>query len=287
MSVSSWRPWARRFSLVVAAGVLSACSVVGLLYQQAPRLASTWLNDQVQLSDSQRDWLNPALDDWLDWHRQNILPTWLATGRDWAQQAQRDWTSDEVCAALQGLRDQAKATLDHSLPMWTRLALSLSPAQQRRLAEQRRESLNEFHADFIAAPPQAVLDERLTRAVDNWERLYGDLSDAQIDWLRTRLQASPWSPAQSWQRRRLRDQALLDLIAQLQAQGLNQAQAQTRLQSWLDAQWSPDDPDAQARQAAFWAHTCATVADFHRQSTPAQRQHLADTLRGYADDLDG
>ncbi len=278
-------PWPARLIGLVLVWSLSACSVLGLLYQQAPRWVGTWLNNQVQLSDAQRVWVEPALDEWLQWHRTQVLPLWVTTAQHWAQHAQRDWSADEVCAALDALRDQVKTTLDHSTPIWARLAVSLSPQQWRRLREQRAEAAQDFHDDFVAPSSERVLDERLARSVKNAERLYGKLSPAQVAWLRGQLQASPWSPRDTWVQRQARDQAMLRLISQLQAQALNPKQAQTQVQAWLDAQWSPEDAAASAQQAAFWRHSCATIAGLHRQASPQQRLQLAQQLRDYAQDF--
>lgn len=271
---------------------LGACSMLGVAYEQSPWLIERWVNNQVKLDDPQANALHADLKAELGWHRRERLPAWVSTARAIADDAPRDWSAQEVCARAEFVRQELADLLMHSTVVWARLGLQLRTPQLQALAQQRQRARQDFADDFVTAPPEDALTLRTRRAVSNWERLYGDLSDAQVAALREHLRRSPWSAAQSLQRQQQRDTALMALLQDLRdlsAQGDSDdalREANARMRQWLTTLWTPQDARQADDGAGFWQHQCAMVADMHQRMSAEQRAQLARTLREYAQDFE-
>ena len=262
---------------------LTACSVLTLFYQQAPRVITLWASQQAGLNASQVDRLQEGLEASLQWHQREVLPEWIDLARYWASQASRDWEAHGLCESTARVRGQVKRTLDHSLPAWAQMAHSLSNSQLATWAASREEAQQTFRASYIEADASQVLALRLDRAKTQWERLYGDLNESQTAALREHLRQSPWNPLVQARQRRQQEHDLLQLLRQARSKNWPTTQLQTALQTWLDALWSPPDAQQRAEQAAFWQHACHMMADMHRRTNAQQRQHLGRQLKQYAD----
>jgi len=280
----------RALALLAVTSLVTGCSVVRLGYGQGQEFTTWWLDARLGLSPEQHEALREPLRQWFDWHRRTQLPDYAALLQEAQREVLQPVSAEQVCGWVDAIEQRAGVALEQALPWLAGLALSLEPAQRERLARrfERDDAIRarSYPADDRAAW-QRALYERTLRRVENF---YGRLDDGQRERLARWLADSPADPAPSDAGRRQRQQALLDALtpprasaaAAEPAAALAQAQARLAqaLQPWLRAPAAGADSPAQ-RLRRF---QCALYARVHNDTTPAQREHAAARLRGWAAD---
>ncbi|MEY2994312.1 MAG: hypothetical protein RL357_1247 [Pseudomonadota bacterium] len=289
----SWRPWA----LVGAALLLSACGAVQLAYMNSAHLSHWWLNQRLDFSSAQSDWVKSQLDDTLTWHRRHALPGWVAAFEQWAQVVPQTTTPATMCQDIDTMKSKADEIAQRVMPMWAQVARNLSPSQLKTL-ERRIASDNEDYVDeHLQADPKKRFAARLERAVERSERLYGRITDAQNKILSDQLRQSPYSAEDAYARRQATQQRVLALIRSQQERWgrsalISEPAPPEAVQQWrtlwrdflYPAQHWPDLAVRNA-QAQVEQSTCAMLATLHNATDAEQRQHWVKVLRGIAEDL--
>jgi len=260
---------------------LAGCSMVRLGYSQLPDLGYWWMDSYLDLDEAQSVALRNDLTQLHDWHRSQELAPLAQTLAQLQAQALQDTTPAAVCQVVDDLRPSLQALADQSTPALTRLAVSLKPEQLTHLQRQLTKRQQSWRDDWLSDDPAERLAKRSKRLIDRSEMFYGRLSDTQRALLRSRVAASEFDPGLMQTDLLRRHQDLLQ-TAQLLAQGAlskTQAQAQTR-QLLARLMRSPDAAYRQ-RMDLINQENCQTFTALHNSTTPAQKQKLADSLKGY------
>ena len=260
---------------------LSGCSVVRLGYGQLPDLGYWWVDSYLDLDDAQSVALRNDLAKLFDWHRsQELLPLAQALTQLQAL-ALQDTTSAAVCRAVGDLRPRLQALADQSAPALTRLAVSLKPEQLTHLQHQLTKRQQSWRDDWLSDDPAKRLAKRSKRLIDRSEMFYGRLSDTQRTLMRSGVAVSGFDPALMQTDLLRRHQDMLQ-TAQLLAQGaLSAAQAQAQTTQLLARLMRSPDADYRQHMDLVNQENCQIFADLHNSTTPAQKQKLADSLKGY------
>lgn len=282
----------RMAALLGLSVVLAACSALQLGYNQAPSLVFWWVDGYADLDEAQSTRVRQDIDRILAWHRQTELPTYAGRIRHWQAMAGQDVSGEQVCAQVEHLRTATERVMDRGHEPLAQLALTLSPAQLQHMERHQAKSNQSFEKDFIRGTPAQRMERRLSRTVDRYETLYGDLTPAQVQLVRRNLESSPFDPARSLAERRVRQGELLDLIRQLQATSGPRwtsgtplpATAPPAVRAWLQRGLFPS-PAAGSERAGWIRHGCDAFAALHNSTTPEQRQHAQALLATYASDL--
>ena len=260
---------------------LAGCSMVRLGYGQLPDITYWWLDSYLDLGDAQSVALRHDLAKLHDWHRsQELLPLAL-TLTQLQTQAPQDSTPAAVCRVADELRPRLQALADQATPALARLAVSLTPEQLTHLQHQFTKRQQTWREDWLSDDPAERLAKRSKRLIDRSEMFYGRLSDAQRAFLRSSAAASSFDPHLMQADMVRRHQDVL-ATAQALAQGaLSEAQAQTQTRQLLARLLRSPDAAYRQRTDLLTLENCQTFAALHNSATPAQRQKLADTLKGY------
>lgn len=272
--------------VICAAGLLSACSSIQLGYNYAPSLLQYQMDSYLDLDEEQEALLAQELRSFQAWHRQDQLPVYAQTLRQWATKLDQPhvFTTQEVLEK-QALFEQALLTMaERSAYRLAPLVLTLSDAQRARLQAQFDESNAEYAKDNLedTTASEAERRERFEQRYQDW---LGDLTPEQIQTLNQWLEAEP-SRAQLWGEERLaRQRALLQLLAD--ARQLPSAEAAAvELHNYFQSLSRYRVANLQAeRQARLQSLAQLTVALLNSM-TDAQRKHLQDKLLGYAADFE-
>lgn len=260
---------------------LAGCSMVRLGYGQLPDLGYWWVDSYLDLGDVQSVALRNDLTQLHDWHRSQELPPLAQTLAQMQALALQDTTPAAVCRVVDDLRPRMQALADQSTPALTRLAVSLTPQQLTHLQHQLTKRQKNWREDWLSDDPADRLAKRSKRLIDRSEMFYGRLSDAQRALLRSSVAASGFDPGLMQAELLRRHQDVLQ-TAQMLAQGdLSETQAQTQTKQLLARLMR--SPDAVHRQHLDLVNqeNCKTLAALHNSTTPAQKQKLADSLKGY------
>jgi hypothetical protein len=268
-----------KWLMVLAFGIaLAACSLVRVGYSQLPELSHWWLDSYLDLDASQSSVLKADLTALHTWHRQQEL-VWLAqTLSQLESRALQDTTAAALCQTTDAVRQHLDVLTDQSVPMFTRLASSLKPAQldhlQRQLAKRRQDWQEEWR--------EADADKRRAdRLIERTEQFYGRLDAGQKALLRASLSADPSDEQQMANDMRARHQDIEQTVRKLAGGNMTSSDAVTEMRALLDRLMRPSDA---ARGARHQQAQCKVFAELHNSATATQRQKLAATLRAYAVD---
>ena len=264
--------------LVALATALSACSMVRLGYSQLPELSHWWLDSHLDLDAAQSKTLRADLATLHTWHRQQELP-WLAqTLAQLEVAAPQNTSAAALCQTTDAVRQHLAVLTAQAIPMFTRLASSLTAAQldhlQRQLAKRRQDWQEEWGgAD--------ATKRRADRLIDRTEQFYGRLSAAQKAPLQTSLAADPMDEQQWANDIRDRHLDIEQTVRRMSRGEVAASDAPAEMRALLERLSRPSDPQRSAQRQQM---QCKLFADLHNSATTAQRQKLTASLKAYAAD---
>jgi uncharacterized protein DUF6279 len=265
--------------------LLTGCSAVRLAYNQAPHLMYWWLNSYVDFDTEQGERARDALADWFAWHRATQLSDYAGLLAAAQQQVVRDVTPGEVCQWADELRKRIETGYEHGVPAMADMVRTLKPQQLQRVERRYRKADEDFRDDYLQADRADRLAESNKRARERAELLYGRLNDTQTELLAQGIATSPFDPERWLAERRLRQREIVDTLRALQAERADAVRIETALR--LFAAHAASSPRAAYReyQKRLFDHNCQLIARLHNSTTPEQRRHGADKLKGWEDDL--
>jgi hypothetical protein len=261
---------------------LAGCSTVRLAYNQGPNLAYWWIDDFVDLNDAQSTGLRKDVDAFFDWHRAQELPSYADRLKQWQAMAGQDTTADQTCQQFEVLRAAYLRSVERSIEPFTRLAISLQPAQLAHLSQHHAKSNLKFADEWLDGGPQERQRHLFDKTLGRYETLYGELNPAQRAELKARTQKSAFDAPRVQAERQRRQTDLLATLKRAQAQP---TQAAGLLRQWHARALTSPDPAYAAYAKGLIRDGCEQYAALHNTTSPAQRSHAVDTLKDYERDL--
>lgn len=159
--------------------LLAACSSTSFFYNRLDYLVSWYVDDYVDLDDSQEALFAKELDAVLVWHRREELPRYVAF-LDELQVALEDGVSeteaDSLFAALEAASDRLQARV---LELMFNLGATLSLEQRQGFLLQLQEEQAELEEERLGRSDTQYREDAVERYEDNLEEFLGALSDAQ------------------------------------------------------------------------------------------------------------
>lgn len=282
---------ARGLLLTVVLFVVTACSTVRLAYNQAPQIAYWWMDGYADFSSAQSAQVKQDIDDFLAWHRRSELPAYATQLQQWQGLVVQDITPAQVCRQFETVRAAAIRSGEHSLQALTRTALTLDPDQLAHMQRSQAKSLERFDKEYLRGSAEQRLDERMDKALDRLETLYGRLSSDQREGLKQDLLRSPFDAPKTRQERLRRQTDLRQTIAAMQAAHpgasgkLAPAGAVDMGRQYLARVLQSPIPGFKAYEDGLMRHNCELFARLHNTTSAQQRAHAVRVLRDYEEDL--
>ena len=274
-----------RWLLVGLVLLVQGCSSLQFGYNQAPTLGYWWLDSQLSLDSGQSERTRETLQQLQRWHRSKELLVYADLLQKLQGMSSRDVEAQQVCDIWTQVDEGMDRAMAQAIRLAAPLALQLQPRQLRHLVQHWDEKNEDWEKEWLRGKPQERIERRLDKAVSRYSDVYGSLSDAQTQLLRTQLQKSLWTPEWGRQERLRRQQSLLAALQRLQLAGTSAAQAEAALQTvWQQWLQPPNAPDQQRHQR-WVTQACSDLAALHNSTSAEQRQRAARKLRGYETDL--
>jgi hypothetical protein len=282
-NIRRWLGFALRgATAIVLLAALGGCSAIRLAYGQAPNLAYWWVDDFVDLTDTQSTVLRKDIENFFAWHRAKELPLYVERLEQWQTLAAQDTTAEQSCQQFDLLRAAYQRSVERSIEPFARLALGLQPDQLQHLARHHAKSDQKFSDEWLDDGEEARRSRLFDKALDRYETLYGDLSTAQRNALQARTKTSGFDPVRVQAERKRRQADLLSTLKQAQTQP---TQATALLRQWHNRVLNSPDPSYAAYSRAVIREGCEQYAALHNTTSAQQRAHAANTLRQYESDL--
>ncbi len=265
--------------------LLGGCSAMRFVYGQAPDLTYWWLDSYVDFSEAQSPKVREDLARWFAWHRGTQLPRYAQALGRMQPELMQDTTPAAVCRWWDELQTWRDALVEQALPAFSALALDLHPSQLDHLQRRFVKSNEEFRKDYLQDDPRERQREALKRAVDRAEMLYGNLDEAQRQWVAQRVAASPFDPQRWYAERQRRQQDTLQTLRSLAGQDLASEQAQTVLRAFFRRLAQSPAEGYRSYAAQLTSYNCEFAAQLHNRTSPAQRRVAQDKFKGWEADL--
>ncbi|MFP8779508.1 DUF6279 family lipoprotein [Hydrogenophaga sp. RWCD_12] len=277
---------ARGLLLALLLQLLSACSMLRLAYGQGPSLAYWWIDGYADLSELQTVQMRKDIDGFFAWHRGSELPYYVTRLQQWQQLATAESNTDLVCAQFDVLRAAYLRVVDRSLEPMARLALTMTPAQLLHLQRKYAKNNQEYERLYIRVNNEERIAHLMDKALERYEPVYGSLNDAQLKLLRERIRQSPFDAVRVNAERVRRQADLIKTLRELQAdRSATVATATNALRRWHERVMQSPIPGFAAYSDGLVRNGCEQFAAIHNTTTPEQRTHAVQVLKGYETDL--
>lgn len=267
--------------VLVALALLSSCAQLRLGYSTGPMIGTWWLDRYADFDSAQRTQVRAGLERWFQWHRSQQLDADLRQLERWQKDLAADVTPAQVCEGWHRVERWRDVALLQMAGTAAEVAATLTPAQWRHLEERWQRTHQEWIDEHLQPDLADRAEASLKRQRDQLESIYGRLDRSQRAWLAEQLAQMPEATE-----------------AVLQQQLEERRQRQAALRAWLRGPERPPEgfvkavaaPASEAvrqRQTARHEAHCRLLAAFHNRSSPEQRQHAAEVLAGWQEDLRG
>ena len=265
---------------------LSGCSTIKIVYNNSDDLLYWWLDGYADLQDSQKHLTRDALTELQRWHRQQQLPEYIALLQRMQAMAPNDITPAQVCAVTEDMKSSFIRVLRHIEPASAQLASQLKPDQLRSVRQRFDKTNKTWKEDWLDPNAEDRLRYRTKQATHRLEDFYGHLDKPQREALHQWLSTSIFDPALSYAERERRQADTMQTLQRIAQEGpAKQESAQAQLRALVDRSFNSPNERARAYGKELWSENCAGFAKLHNSTTPAQREHMARTLRGYEQDF--
>ena len=271
--------------VLAVAGVLQACSVMKLAYNQAPDLAYWYLDAHLDLTGEQSLRLKASLNQLQAWHRQTQLPVYITALQQFQQQLPSDTTAAAACAVTADVRGKLGTVAQQAEPLAAGLAAMLNPGQLRHMEQKFAKTNAEAQDEERDDSRKIRQSKRYRKALSRAESLYGPLDEPQRAVIARRLEQSRFDIRVLFAERQRRQRDTLQTLQPLASSQSSPAQAQAALRGLIERTLSPPDPALRSYLDELSQENCQSFAELHNSTTPAQREKAVETLRRYEQDF--
>ncbi|MBW8904522.1 MAG: hypothetical protein JF611_02380 [Betaproteobacteria bacterium] len=267
----------RALTTLVLALLVSGCSTVRLVYDNADVYLGWRANHYLNLDDAMSEEMDERIASFMAWHRAQALPKYAQLADDARRRLERGlqpadlvWGYDSgVAQAREGLRQAA----ERIAPLLDRLSAQQIAHLERRLGDDNRR----FARENLRGSERDRTRRRTERNVERLEDWVGRLSRAQVERV---AQYSQRAPAMDELRERDHKRLQAELLALLRAK-----EAQKRLPDFLANFDRGREPAYAAAVEASRREYVALVLDLDRSLSREQRARAARELGRYADEF--
>jgi hypothetical protein len=202
-----------RVLVILALVLLGACSSTTFLYNRLDFILPWYLDDYVDLDSDQRQYVDRLLDPFLDWHRQEELPAYVAVLDQIEGTLGQPVTELEI-AAIAGAFEAAWLRLEgRSLDWLLAIGASLTDEQVEEFLQNLDERQQEYEKKYLSRSDEEYREDTYDRLIDRAQDYLGRLDSEQ----KARLRATSDAMIRSdrpWLEERARWNARLAVLLQ-------------------------------------------------------------------------
>lgn len=264
---------------------LTACSSLQLAYNYAPGLIAYRMNTYLNLDESQQALLDQELATFAAWHDQ-ALPRYTTTLNQWATRlaSSQPFSATEILGIQETIEQQLQTVGARAAVQLAPLIVTLGPQQLKQLQTKFNDSNEEYVSDYLKNQNSpANVKKRHARVIKRFEDWLGTLSTQQKSILISVSDARAPIISAWYEERKLRQQALLNLIAAQRDAPPNQAQQ--ALATYLASLGHYREPKLSAQRDQLRMEWAQATAEILNLASPDQKRFLQKKLRGYAQDF--
>ena len=280
-----WRQRAFRWAFIgTLALALAACSILQLVYEQAPRYLQWRTNVAHHFTEDQYELVRTNIRRWFDWHRREQMPQVSRMLEQAALDVRGPISPELACERRDAYLAMSKQAFAAAAPLAAAVIVHLGPAQVSRV-QAFFEDLNEDQREKYVSDDPRKQARLAVDFIEEWGGLvYGDFTGAQRAHLEREVMALPFSARTVLQEAQRFQGRYVQLLKDTQAQQLPAEQVSQRLLAMLLDGIDPQEPARKAQMQRWVKAGCAFASDLHAQTNAAQRLRAERTLSGWRDD---
>ncbi len=271
--------------LVALAGLLQACSVMKIAYDQATELSYWQLDGYFAFSEAQSPRVREELARLHQWHRQTQLPAYIEALHRWQALMPGELSEAQACGVFSEVRSRLLAIANRGEMAAAALVGTLGPEQLDALKRKFSKVNAQYRSDFIDGSAPALLDKRFKKAVSRAEKLYGTLEDKQLAVIRSRIAQSTFDAPASLAEHQRRQRDALQILAPVIAGQSTTDEAKPVVRAYFERALNSPEASYRNYQDRLTRDTCKTFAALHNSTSAAQRAKAVQTLLAYAQDF--
>jgi len=282
----------RRFHaipLLLACALLSACATLtqlaysnaAMAYNNLPPMLSWWVDDYVDMSHGQKDWVRERISHVLDWHRSHELPGYRRFFEHVLAESREPFTVPDVAGAWSELRRHYRRTAEQVIPEIADFFLQLDAGQVAQLEKKFAADNRKLVGDSLKGTPEERTARRVRRFVGHLEGWLGSVSREQREMIEEYYRGIPDLVEERLADRRVRQGEVLALI---RARPPREAMVAGLRTLFLESQqWRR--PEYQKKIAEREQRFFEMIANLSASLSPEQRSHLQGRIRGFMRDI--
>lgn len=274
----------RTLSVALLLMTLAACSAVKLSYNNAQEISYWWLNSYLNFNDAQKPIIKAELEKLHDWHRFNEIPAYINILQTLEKQATQDISNQQVCVAIESIRERYRMLHMQFEPMIEKMASTLGSEQLVYMQAHFDKNNKKWHKEWLEGDIAEQNEHRLKRAIKRAEMFYGNLNQDQKNILKESIRLSRFDPHYSYSERLRRQADAIATLRKILDQKLEEPDIKLEIAAYFD-RYLNGDMAYQNYIDRIKADACEDFARLHNSTTKAQREHAAKKLAGYAKDF--
>ncbi len=268
----------KRSALVLAAlTVVTACSLVSTLYQNATTLAMLEIDAYFDLTAEQDQLGKSRTDAMMAWHKREVLPFYVKQLRTLASKAEQGLSSTEVTDTLDWGMGELRRVSSYTAPQQAELLTSLSEVQIVYLQKKLAKDNKKYRKDWLEASKEDALELRFDKLITWVERVYGNLNAEQKTRIRQLSDQRSYDAKIDFAERLARQSQFVTLLKTLAKDKPSPETAQASIAAYV-ATLEKLSPHAQQRRQEL----TVLIAAISQIATPEQRLNAKTTLLSYA-----
>jgi hypothetical protein len=242
----------------------------------------TWMvDDYVDISGVQKEWVRDRLARALAWHRRQELPEYRRFLERVADRFEGGFSIEEVAQSHAEMRVHYRKAVEHLLPDAAEFLLQLDADQATQLEHKFDTDNRKLVEESVKGSVDARPRDRAKALIAHVEQWTGALTQAQRRIVEDYLRSMPAVEGDRLADRRYRQSETLALVRAKPARERAVAELHRLL---IDTEtWRR--PEYQERLRRRDALMYRMVSELSLALTPAQREHLVGRLRGYIRDI--
>jgi len=274
----------KRFTIVLVFLLLlplSSCSLVTVGYNNADLYLRYSINGYTTFNDSQKQEIKREVDNYLLWHRKNMLPEYADSLRDLVQivQSGRALNSEDVLRIKLTGRELYVKTVQPAVEPVASLLSNLDAAQVDELVLSFTKENNKQREKFLSGSEEKQLRKRAERTIDFIENMVGGLTDVQIEKIRELSFKLPFTTDLFLRLRESKQTGLIGLLGNKKSG----KEIANYLAAWLTMPEAGRSPEAQGLLLSFERGADEMAIEIYAMLDKQQKRTLEKNMTKYID----
>ena len=272
-------------STILFTALSAGCSSVEFTWSMGPTALGFMADSYLDLDGEQETLLKERLFATREWVRVTHVPEYAKLFAEASTRVTGKVTQDDVLWFTAEGRRQASLIGARVAAEIVMMAPRLTPDNLAALKKKFTRNNTEYTEEMIEATPEKQRVQRFKRMREQFERWYGDFDDAQLERMKSWVDALPMQPRLVLQDRVRRQNTMLALLSGLGDKSISRSEGEQRLTTLLTEFERGRSTEYQAVATAYLAQAQAMIVQVAGMATPAQRDTAHRRLKRWADDL--